>query len=305
MGSKPKPSEQSEHAATDISAPSSAADSDASVPSDGGCSEGWRFRDRMRYHVLGDLGGFAHCLPAAKSNSNTLTQCDIIAALRTMRWKYFPLSPDDVKAKAYIIENLSIGAFEHTLTKKLLGRFASARGEMFAIAFESLDLNSEHLYKYATYGGGKWVIDEPIVWTDSPRWGLIAFVDQWLQQSSEAVVVCENFFATRESIRLNPRESRIALYGEQVYHILSNEDAGHVPSIECALRESEHHWAAGICTLCREIPEAEIGSEEFFDEIVAHAAHVFTPAFDNEGYLVWSPEAAGPISAKGVVNGGS
>lgn len=42
-----------------------------------------------------------------------------------------------------------MGAMEHTLTQKLLAKFSDAKGVM--IAFESLDLDTNYLYKYATY----------------------------------------------------------------------------------------------------------------------------------------------------------
>lgn len=209
-----------------------------------------------------------------------------------MKWKYYPLADSSLRARAHVLKNLSVGAAEHCLTKKLLKQFRDATGAIIAIAFESLDVDTEHFVANPTYGGGKRTIDESVAWADAPIWGLVKFVDRWLQQSADAAVISENFFATRQSVTLHPRESRTAFYGDQVYHILSNADAGQEPLIECALRESEHHLGAGVCTLCKTLPQTEIKSEDFFDEIVGHTAHIFTPAFDNAGYLVWSPGAA-------------
>lgn len=211
-----------------------------------------------------------------------------------MKWRYYSLSDDDQRAKAQIFENLNLGAYEHTLTKKLLARFSAARGALMAIAMESLDLEGEWLFKYATYVGETESADaigsQDIAWTDSPIWGLIEFVDRWLSGSTDRVTVCENCFLSRKVLIDSPRESRTSCYGEEVYHILTNQDASNQDAIECALRESEHHWATGVCSRYAAMPHGDIPSEAFFDEIVANTAHIFTPALDGEGYLVWSPE---------------
>ena len=124
---------------------------------------------------------------------------------------------------------------------------------------------------------------------DHPRWGLISFVDKYLLESNESVVLCENVFTMREHIEKFPGESRHLLFKQEVYHILTREDAGNSESIECALREAEHHWMTGVCSSCTEIPRGDISSETFFDTIVANTTHIFTPALDGDGYLVWCP----------------
>ncbi|MGA2035489.1 MAG: hypothetical protein ABSG68_24840 [Thermoguttaceae bacterium] len=211
-----------------------------------------------------------------------------------MKWEYFSLGNNNAKAKKHVLDNLSMGACSHTLSRKLLSRFSEADGSMLLIAFESLDLGADCLYEYATYGGGKRLKDLPgfaaVTWMDSPRWGLVPFVDKHLLKSREAVVLCENWAATREAVAHSPRESTVLLYGDEVYHVLTGEDAASPDAIECALRESEHHWATGLCSFCRGVPPGEIASEAFFDVVVANAAHIFTPALDGGGYLIWSPE---------------
>ncbi|MBN2291141.1 MAG: hypothetical protein JXM70_01875 [Pirellulales bacterium] len=210
-----------------------------------------------------------------------------------MKWKYYPLKNDDLKAKEQIFENLSMGALEHTLTQKLMARFSNATGSMLLIAFESLDLDAEWLYKYATYGGGKELNQvsgaQPILWTDSPRWGLIEFADNWLNTSKDAFILCENWILKPKHLQVHQRESKTFCFGEEVYFFLKSEDAGRSEVIECALRESEQHWATGVCSTSVPMPEGNIPSEAFFDEIVANTKHIFTPALDGEGYLVWSP----------------
>jgi hypothetical protein len=210
-----------------------------------------------------------------------------------MKWKYYPLADDDAKAKNQIFRNLSVGAEEHTLTRKLLVRFAEATGSIFAIAFETLDLESDCLYEYGSYCGGEVLREaigaQPVSWTDSPIWGLIDFVDKWLYTSKDAVVLCENWVVRPEHLIQHPRESRVSCYGDEVYHVLCSADAGNHDSIECMIRESEHYFATGVCSQCDQLPQGEIPSEEFFDLIVTNTTYIFTPAFDGEGYLVWSP----------------
>ena len=204
-----------------------------------------------------------------------------------MKWQYYSLASNDQKAKMQVLENLQIGSQEHTLSKKLLQRFSETSGEMLLIAFETLDLKADCLYKYASYDRlPAW---ESVTWMDAPQWGLISFVDKYLFQTKDPVVLCEDIFATRKSVTKSPRESRMLFFKDEVYHVLTSEDAAKPETIECSLRESRDHWAVGVCSSCDKVPHGNISSEIFFDAIVANTTHIFTPALDGEGYLVWSP----------------
>jgi hypothetical protein len=209
-----------------------------------------------------------------------------------MKWKYFLVDEHDMRAKAQVIENLEVGAYEHTLSRKLLSRFSGARGPIFLIAFESLDLSGEQLYKYGTYRGGNRAAApeaEALGWSDYPISGLIEIVDKWLTTHHDGVVVCENWAARCEHLSRHPRESRACCFGDEVYHLLTTCNAGKEHDIECALRESEHHWATGVCSRCSGVPDGSELTEAFIEEVAANTAHIFTPALDGEGYLVWSP----------------
>jgi len=208
------------------------------------------------------------------------------------KWTYYPLAADDPKAKMQVLENLQMGAHEHTLSKKLLQRFSEASGAMLLIAFETLDLDTDRPYKYAgTYCGGQ--LHPPnyelITWMDTARWGLVTFVDKHLCKSKEAVVLCENVFAERKDVPNYTKESRMLFFNEEVYHVVTYENAYMPDSIEQTIRESEHQWAVGVCSSCAEVPQGDVLSESFFDVIVANTTHIFTPALDGDGYLVWSP----------------
>lgn len=60
--------------------------------------------------------------------------------------------------------------------------------------------------------------------------------------------------------------------------------------IDSTVRYANHHWFTGICSLSNEFPQDEINSAAYFDEVVANTKHIFVPALDDEGYIVWSPE---------------
>jgi hypothetical protein len=212
-----------------------------------------------------------------------------------MMWKYFSLPDTDLRAKAHVLRNIEAGGHEHALSKKLLSRFSAAGGPMVLIAYASLDLESTLLYDDATYAGGQAVAPEwnTAPWTDSPTWGLIDLLDRWLGASDRSLVICENFFLTREHLANAPRESRIRLYGDHVYHVLSSEDFGRRDAIECTIREWNYDWGTGVCAEHVDILEGEIPSEPFFDEVASSSAHIFVPALDGAGYLVWSPKRPG------------
>jgi hypothetical protein len=214
-----------------------------------------------------------------------------------MKWKYFQLAKEDARAKAQIVDNLTMGAHEHTLSRKLLARVADVGGPIVLIAFESLDLDYPHLYKYAAYNGGRPepVDAESFCWTDAPHWGLVELVDNWLHSSRDATVVCENLTATREIVRARKEdgtwESRILCAGDnEVYHVLTNDDRGNLAVIEATLRESQDFWATGVCSRCADVPSSDLRSESFFDQLVANTKQIFVPALDSEGFLVWWPE---------------
>lgn len=216
-----------------------------------------------------------------------------------MKWKYFPIPSDDERAKAHTVENLKVGAQGHTLSKKLLSRFGEARGRFLLIAFESIDLDYPYLYKYATYNRGRSEasLTGPIDWTDSTQWGLVDFLDTWLRTSRDAVVLCENWLATREDAMRGVAdaswESHVLCFGDnEVYHVLTSDDCGNGAIIEATLRESQYQWATGICSRCADLPRGDVPSEAFFDDIVGSTEHIFVPALDEEGFLVWSPRSA-------------
>lgn len=213
-----------------------------------------------------------------------------------MKWKYYSLPDDDPKAKKHVLENLSMGVHHgNALSTRLISRFSDMRGQVVAIAFETLDIDNVDEFRWAgSYADGKWLNDalehRNVPLTQFPIAGMGQFIEKYLQNSEQSVVVCENWSASRSEIAEWPyvNQSRMVYFGEQVYHILVHGDSDPDP-IDSTIRESGGHWGIGVCSRCRDVPQTEIELEAFFDEIVANTTHIFVPAFDGEGYLVWSP----------------
>lgn len=211
-----------------------------------------------------------------------------------MKWRRYAFSDSDPRARKQIFANLAMGATQHALTRKLLSRFSEATGSYFAIAFEFLDVDRLPDFSYATYSGGKRWYEaagtQDVSQGDSPIGGLICFLREFLRSSKEAVVLCENWGDSRTEYLANwrPRESRVVYHAEDVYHVLTSKDDDD-DSIECVIRESRDHWATGVCSSCSEVPQGDILQDGILNAIVANTRHIFTPALDGEGYLVWSP----------------
>jgi hypothetical protein len=210
-----------------------------------------------------------------------------------MKFHYYPLPENEPRAMKQLFENIAMGAWRHTLSKKLLARFSEARGPVLVIAYESLDIDRLTDFEYATYAGGRLLDDlidpKSFKLDDSHIYGLAQFINRHLEFSKSAVAICENWAARPESLVSVPRESRTACYRDEVYHILTADNAGDLDSIETAIRESRHHWVTGVCSFCDEVPQGDIPSDAFLDSIVERTAHIFGAAFDDEGYIVWSP----------------
>jgi hypothetical protein len=212
-----------------------------------------------------------------------------------MKWKYYPLPDEDTVAKKHIFDSFAMGASNHALSKRLTEHCANAKGRMFAIAMESLDIDTVTDYQWAgTYSRGRQWHEAANTYKldvgDRPIDGLVDFVQRYLRESTRTVVLCENWMFARSDLETwTTRESRALLFGEDVYHIADYQDANNTDLLEATVLEPDRQWLIGVCSKCEHVPEIEITSEALFDEIVANLAHVFVSAFDGEGYLVWSP----------------
>jgi len=127
-------------------------------------------------------------------------------------------------------------------------------------------------------------------WLDSPRAGMIAFLQDYSRAKTDSLVMCYDWSETRHLLaRKPPSESQLLYYNDEVYRVVEGGEAQFSP-FECLLRETDLEMLIGICTSSKNKLPAVIESEDVFDAMVDNTRHIFTSAFDGEAYLVWSPE---------------
>lgn len=214
-----------------------------------------------------------------------------------MKWKQYPLRPDDHRATSTILEMLKVGS--KTLANKLLTRFPIGTGEVFAIEMEDLDVETLPTFSCATYRSGKTLNEvvgsQFIAMGDRPIDGLLSFFTQFLQQNERGVVVMQNALWKRtdaywnDPIRLQYcLPTCHAFFLDEVYHVLTPQETA-LELMEDTIREAWQHWLVGVCAECVMIPDDNLFSEEFLDELVDKTKHIFVSAFDQTGFLVWTP----------------
>jgi len=202
------------------------------------------------------------------------------------------LAENDKKAWDWIANNFSICSHEHILSRKLWMRFASYKGPVFAIKPNCVDLNQLHSYMEIWWPPGDTpnIKNDPV--EDRPKTQIVEFVKDYLKSSDDAVVVCENANATRKMYE-NWEWGELPPYwcygDKEVYHILTRRVIG-TNKIYNSIREAFVSWGVGVCTSCKIIPDKSITDDSFFDEIVRNTRHIFLPAFDGDGFLVWTPQ---------------
>jgi putative hemolysin len=196
---------------------------------------------------------------------------------------FLTLDPDNHNAKSFILESLEICAHNHSFSRKLLRRLSSATGPMYAIVGERITVNvlKDHDFTTTTPDGEDTGL--------RPTEIMVSIVGDYLGKTKDAVVMCENWAACRSDIAKWPwPPPRVTCYGDsEVYHVLTHEitDPEH---IEAAIAP-RHHWQTGVCSSCVHVPDGDIPDERFLDEIVRNTKYLFLPAFDGDGFLLWSP----------------
>lgn len=128
-----------------------------------------------------------------------------------------------------------------------------------------------------------------------PSQPLVTLSEAYLQTAPDAIVVCENLVANRATYANMPSEylPPISCFGDdEVYHLLQRKHIG-LDAVEDSIRMSQAHWGIGVCSRCDHVPEGDIPGEAFFDAIVSNTKYVFMPAFDGDGFLIWSPKSEG------------
>jgi hypothetical protein len=205
-----------------------------------------------------------------------------------MKAMFVDLGTDDKKGKDFLRNSLFVCAHDHILSRKLLNRVSTAGGPMTAIVPHGVDLT-----QLEDYSRGAIAPDDssPFDLSDRPVAQLVAFVQNYLRANGSRIVICENWAWERKHIAMQPwPPSRLACYGDaEVFHIVT-PDITDPKMVESAVTV-RHYWQTGVCSACARVPEDNISDEGYFDEIVRNTKHIFIPAFDGDGYLIWSPQA--------------
>jgi hypothetical protein len=205
--------------------------------------------------------------------------------------RLFELEIDDKKAKEHLVESLSVSGHSHLLSRKILDRFSRTVGRAFVIVGDWYPIHQMETYDYTIPAPAG---TTPFLEGDRPTERLVAFVRSYLQTTSNALVVCENWSATRQDVAKWPwPPPRVACFGDdEVYHIVTPKISD--PEMIEAAVVPRHHWQTGVCSLCEHVPSADIPDEVFLDKIADNTKHIFIPAFDGSGYLIWSPVKRDP-----------
>ena len=181
---------------------------------------------------------------------------------------------------------------QHALAKKVLVRFSEADGPLVLVALESLDLDGDDLYEYATYNGGD---------RDArchARWPAERLSDRrpdslsggFSRASMILFVLCDNWIDTRTDYLGNwrPRESRVVFYEEDVYHVLTRKDDNY-DSIRNRDSRVNTPLGRGRMFVVRWNRGRYLVRSVLGCDCRKYRTHLLA-ALDGEGYLIWSPK---------------
>jgi hypothetical protein len=214
-----------------------------------------------------------------------------------MKWQYYTLKDSDPLGIELIRKNLSAGA-TNVLSQKLLTRLSDVTGSMLAVGLEKMDIGQMRTYSYATYDSGRTALElfgvKPVTIGDRPIDGLILFLTKWIQSCPDGLILIEDPISRRSNPNNNPEcrasyglTSRLAFHNEEVYYVVTAENST-PDNIEESIRGADYGTFVGVCARGVTVPSNNELSESTIAEVANATQHVFVPAFDHEGYLIWS-----------------
>ena len=204
-----------------------------------------------------------------------------------MKTKTVDLGPHFEMGRSFILESLSICAYNHIFSRKLLDRFSGATGSIVAIVGDWFDFDRiSSCDSYPPDPPGP--IGEECESGERPTEKLVALVSEFLAETKDSIVVCENFGAERGDIAGWPWPPPCtSCFGDKEVYALLNLNMTDADMIEAAV-VSRHRWQTGVCSTCPCFPDGDIPNEDFLDDIVSNTKKIFVPAFDDTGYLIWT-----------------
>ncbi len=169
---------------------------------------------------------------------------------------------------------------------------------MLAVGMEKMDIGQMPTYDYATYDSGRQALElfglKQSAIGDRPIDGVVLFLSEWIQSYPNGLILIEDPLSRRsnpnksaESRAMYGLTSRLAFYNEEVYYVVTN--ANSTPdNIEESIRDADYGTFVGVCTPGVTVPINNSLTESILADVANKTQHVFVPAFDGEGYLIWS-----------------
>ncbi|REK10798.1 MAG: hypothetical protein DWQ37_15255 [Planctomycetota bacterium] len=196
------------------------------------------------------------------------------------------MAPDDPKARAWIRENFEFCAHNHQLAGRLLRQFGLEGGSLTAVVPEWVDITQLVSYRQGSVPPSDLRQYSP---GTSPKDELTNFVVDHLRTAPNSAAVCEHSSTARQTLQIwtwSPPPEALDFGNDDVYFLLTPDNAG-PDTIRDALGDSLGHWGIAVCTSYKRTT-ANPDRDRFIDEIVSNTKHILMPAFDDDGYLIWS-----------------
>jgi len=209
-----------------------------------------------------------------------------------MNWTHFPIVETVGRASDHIRKCLSIGASRRLLSRELLSQFENASGNIFAIADDCLALERIVSYEHAGwYADLK--LDGLLGLFPSPpeSWpidGLFEFIKNYLHSSKQSVAVLENLWQNKSKSFSLSKKPQLAFHQDNVYYLLSDQNADYEFVATSITEAGNGKWSIGCLASEVLLPPTDVLSAALIKKIAARTEHIFTDAFDGEGFLVWT-----------------
>lgn len=201
---------------------------------------------------------------------------------------FVQLDRNDSKATSLIRDSLRVAAYYRTLSRKLRNRVGDAPRQLIAIFGGGIDLKLLESYDscWPIPDDDRFQYDGATNERTTER--LVRFIAGYLESSPEAVVVSEDWAATPVDVpEMHVVPPRISCLGDsEVYYLLTPEIKD-PDAIDDSVRNGAR-YQTGICSTSVNIPTADMQDDAFLEEVAVNARHIFVPAFDGSGYLIWS-----------------
>jgi hypothetical protein len=198
------------------------------------------------------------------------------------------LSSDDPKVWDAITTNFEVCRSQHTLPKLIWERYAGTHGQVVAVFPDWIPIENLSSFRYS--------------WTRpleagryehglSPKKSLAIFIDDYLRITSGSLVVFENLIADKNTYvdwKWGPPPPVSIYDNSEIYHVIKASGRS-LKQIEDVIRKSFFQWGTAVCSIDSYMQDDNICTLPFLSDVSENANHIIIPAFDDDGFLIWSP----------------